>query len=84
MHLFSCFNDVMNHFDCIIKRDVYPQKMHSCSKNIRGISFFVLKISVANQKINTYTRTKKKRRVPIKIVLKYLITLNLYPLKLSL
>ena len=35
----SCCNDVMNHVDCVIKRDVYPQKMHSCSKNIRGISF---------------------------------------------
>ena len=30
----SCCNDVMNHVDCVIKRDVYPQKMHSCSKNI--------------------------------------------------
>ena len=26
----------MNH----IERDVYPQKMHICSQNIRGISFF--------------------------------------------
>ena len=34
---------VMNHADCVIKRDVYPQKMHTCSKNIRGISVFVLK-----------------------------------------
>ena len=33
----SCCNDVMNHADCVIKRDVYPQKMHSCSENIRGI-----------------------------------------------
>ena len=39
----SCCNDVMNHIDCVIKRDVYPQKMHSCFKNIRGISFFVKK-----------------------------------------
>ena len=31
-------NDVMNHVNCVIKCDVYPQKMHSCSKNIRGIS----------------------------------------------
>ena len=46
MKWISCCNDVMNHVDCIIKRDVYPQKMHLCSKNIRGISFFVLKISV--------------------------------------
>ena len=42
----SCFNDFMNHVDCVIKRDVYLQKMHSCSKYIRGISVFVLKISV--------------------------------------
>ena len=34
----SCCNDVMNHVDCVIKRDVYQQKMHSCSQNIRGIS----------------------------------------------
>ena len=45
--LAGCCNDVMHHVDCVIKRDVYPQKMHSCStKNIRGISVFVLKISV--------------------------------------
>ena len=30
-------NDIMNHVDCVIKRDVYQQKMHSCSKNIRII-----------------------------------------------
>ena len=47
-----CFNDVMNNVDCVIKSDVYPQKkkMHSCSNNIRGISVFVLKISVVYQK----------------------------------
>ena len=44
--IISCCNDVMNHVDCVIKRDVYQQNMHSCSKNIRGLSFFVLKISV--------------------------------------
>ena len=33
----SCCDDVMNHADCVMKRDVYPQKMHSSSKNIRGI-----------------------------------------------
>ena len=38
-YISSC-NDVMNHVDCVIKRDVYPHKMHSCSKNIRGVSFF--------------------------------------------
>ena len=46
----SCSNDVMNRVDCVLKHDVYPQKMHSCSKNIRGISFFVLKISEVYQK----------------------------------
>ena len=25
----SCYNDVMIHVDCVIKRDVYLQKMHS-------------------------------------------------------
>ena len=34
----SCCNDVMNQADCVIKHDVYPQKMHSCCKNICGIS----------------------------------------------
>ena len=33
----------MNHADCVIKRDVYPQKMHSCSNNIPVTSFFVKK-----------------------------------------
>ena len=47
----SCSNDVMNRVDYVIKRDVYPQKMHSCSKNIRGISVFVLKISVVYNKL---------------------------------
>ena len=46
---YCCGNDVMNHFDSVIKRDVHPQKMHSCSKVIRGISVFVLKISVVYQ-----------------------------------
>ena len=46
----ACCNDVMNHVDCVIKRGVHPQKIHSCSKNIRGISVFVLKISVVYQK----------------------------------
>ena len=40
----------MNDVDCVIKRDVYPQNVHLCSKNIRGISVFVLKISVVYQK----------------------------------
>ena len=46
----TCCNDVMNDVDCVIKRDVYPQNVHSCSKNIRGISVSVLKISVVYQK----------------------------------
>ena len=46
----TCCNDVTNDVDCVIKRDVYPQNVHSCSKNIRGISVFVLKISVVYQK----------------------------------
>ena len=46
----SCFNNVMNHVDCIIKCDVYPQKMHSRSKNVRGKSFFLLEISMVYQK----------------------------------
>ena len=45
-----CCNNVMNHVDYVIKRDVYPQKMPSCSKNIRGISVFVLKICIVYKK----------------------------------
>ena len=45
----SCCNDVINHVDCVIKRDFFPQKMHSCSKKICGVSFFVLKISMVYQ-----------------------------------
>ena len=51
-NIISCFNDVMSHVDCVIKCDVYPQKMHSCSKNIHGISFIVLKIYVVYKKQN--------------------------------
>ena len=46
----SCSNDVMNYVDCLRKCDVHPQKMHACSKQIRGISFFVLKISMVYEK----------------------------------
>ena len=49
-----CCNVFINHVDCVIKRDVYSQKMHSCSKNIRGISSFVLKISVVYKKYIKY------------------------------
>ena len=45
----SCSNDVINYVDCIIKHDVYRQKKYLCSKNICGISFFMLKISVVYQ-----------------------------------
>ena len=38
----SSYNDVMNHVDCVIKRDVYPHKMYSCSKNTSGISWVIL------------------------------------------
>ena len=41
----------MNHVDCVIKHDVYPHRMLLCSKNIRVISFFVLKISDISKKI---------------------------------
>ena len=36
--------------DCVIKHDIYPQNVHSCSKNIHGISVFVLKISIVYKK----------------------------------
>ena len=46
----TCCNDVMNDVDCVIKRNVYLQNVLACSKNIREISVFVLKISFVNQK----------------------------------
>ena len=49
-----CCNDVINHVDCVIKRDICSQKIHSCSKNIHGISVFVLKISVVYMKKYIY------------------------------
>ena len=33
-----CCNDIMNNVNCVMKRDIYLQKMHSYSKNIHGIS----------------------------------------------
>ena len=33
-----CWNDVMNNVEYVVKRDVYPPKIHLCSKKIRGIS----------------------------------------------
>ena len=46
----------MNYVDCVIKLDVYPQKMHSCSKNIRGTvyDFFVLQVMQSNINWHTY------------------------------
>ena len=44
--LISCLNDVMNHVHCVIKRDVYPHKMHSCYKNIRGILQIIIIIII--------------------------------------
>ena len=32
----------MEHVDCVMQRDVYLQKLHSFSKNIRVKSFFAL------------------------------------------
>ena len=40
----------MNDVDCVIKRDVYPQNVYSCSKNICGISVFFLKLSAVYPK----------------------------------
>ena len=54
----------MNHVDCVIKRDVYPQKMHSCFKNICGISFFGLKISVVYNGCYCRIRTIPPRQLP--------------------
>ena len=34
-----CSNDVMIYVICVIKRDLFQQKMHSCSKNICGIIY---------------------------------------------
>ena len=48
----------MNHVDCVIKRDVYLQKMHSCSKNIRGLSFLF-------EKYPWYIKKKKKKYIYI-------------------
>ena len=50
-----CCNDVMTNVDCVIKRDVYPQKMYSCSKNISGISVFVSKNIRGISKKKRYT-----------------------------
>ena len=46
----NCCIDVMNHADSVIKRDVCRSNCIDVLKNIRGISVFVLKISVVYQK----------------------------------
>ena len=51
-----CSNDVMNHIGCVMKRDVYPQKMRSCSKDIRGKSFFFFSIMFLVYKEKIYHR----------------------------
>ena len=58
-----CCNYVMNHVECVIKRGVYPKKMRekTCSKNICGISVFVLKISV----VDLLKKKKKKKKKKI-------------------
>ena len=58
----SCCNDVMNRVDCVIKRDIYLQKLHSCSKNICSISFFVLKISERERQTDRQTDTHTHTR----------------------
>ena len=42
-------NDIIHHAVFVIKCDLYPQKMLSCSKNICGIAFSVLKLSMVYQ-----------------------------------
>ena len=61
--LISCSYDVRHHVDCVIKRDFYMRKFihvlkismvyRLCSKNICGISCFVLKTSVIYQGKNS-------------------------------
>ena len=68
----SCCNDVMNHADCVIKRDVYLQKMHSCSKHIRHMTLTV-KVALRpqyNQSVNllTLSQTKNLRLIEIERV----------------
>ena len=49
----------MNHIKCVIKRDVYPQKMHSCSKNIRRyISFWCKNIRGINRRFFFFVKDR--------------------------
>ena len=47
----TCAIDVINHTDWVTKRDVYPEKMHFCSKIISGKSFFPKNIRGISRKI---------------------------------
>ena len=70
MEIISRSNDVMDHDDCVIKRDLYPQKMHPCSKISVVYHFLFLKIFVVYQKkyiIDVIAQAKVK--VEIKYVL---------------
>ena len=70
MEIISRSNDVMDHDDCVIKRDLYPQKMHPCSKISVVYNFLFLKIFVVYQKkyiIDVIAQAKVK--VEIKYVL---------------
>ena len=51
----------MNQVHCVIKRDAYPQK--TCSKNIRVISVFVLKISVVYNICSALSRNRDNSRI---------------------
>ena len=81
-----CSNDVMNYVDFVIDRDFYPQKMHSCSKNIRVISFyFVLKIFVVYQEkyiigVVSWVCSKNIRVISFYFVLKIFVV-DLYQVK---
>ena len=44
--------NAMNAVDCIIKHGIKSHKIHVTSKNIRSISFYVLKISMVHKKID--------------------------------
>ena len=52
----GCCNDVMNHVECVIIRDVYPQKMLSCSKK------YPWYISFCSKNIRCIFKKKKKKK----------------------
>ena len=57
----------MNHLDCVIKRDIYPQKMQSCSKNIRGISEIISCFPVGYREISVKISVDLTLVAPVKI-----------------